>query len=1013
MAKLRVYELAKELKLDNKDLVRQLIDLGLDVRNHMSVISPEEAQVVRDRLKEERSEVVEEKRVTTQVIRRRRRQVESEEPEGELLEAAPEQSPAAPEPQEAPAPPVMESAPAEPEPPAEPVAAAPEPSPAPPAPEPEPPAAVAAAEPEPQPEPVAAAAPQPSPAPPDLEPEPPAAVAVDEPQPEAKSEPPVEAKIVPPAATAPQPAPQPEAPAAPEAKTEAPAAPAPRPEPESQPEPKAETRPAERSETRPSPPQAPRPEPRPPAAPPAAQAGQAGPAGPAGQRPETRPDAARPPKRSVLDMPARIISRPTQPVAPTTEKRQYEPPPRTYEPRPGRPGGGPGGYRPAAPAPSDTPPPERSDDKTGRRRKKGKKTAAMPDDEALMRKAGAGKRKEILDKADLYDTDRHGRGKRRGAPVKKKKTEITTPKAIKRRVKVGEAITVAELGKRMGVKSAEVVGRLMKMGMMLTANQSLELEDASLVAAEFGFEIERVAFEEEGLLEQAADRPEDLRTRPPVVTIMGHVDHGKTSLLDAIRRTNVASGEAGGITQHIGAYNVHLPEGGQVVFLDTPGHAAFTQMRARGAQVTDVVVLVVAADDGVMQQTKEAISHSREAGVPIVVAVNKIDKPGADPSRVRRELADQGLVAEDWGGDTIYVEVSAKTGQGIDTLLEMLQLQSEVLELSANPAKAARGHILEARLDKGRGPVATVLVQEGTLKAGDAFVCGVHSGRVRALFDDLGRRVDDAGPAIPVEVQGFAGVPEAGDEFVVVENDKVAKQIAEHRAMKKREAELSSQTRLSLEGFFEQMKEGAVQELKLVVKADVQGSVEAMVDALNKLGNEQVKVNVIHSATGAITETDVMLASASNAIIIGFNVRPTGKVTEIAEAEHVDIRTYDVIYQVMDDVTAALTGMLAPLIQEEVIGRAVVRETFTVPKIGTIAGCAVSTGKVERNAQARLLRDGVVIATTKLSSLRRFKDDVKEVLQGYECGIGLENYNDIKVGDEIEVYVTREVAAQL
>ncbi|MCA1988098.1 MAG: translation initiation factor IF-2, partial [Desulfarculus sp.] len=674
---------------------------------------------------------------------------------------------------------------------------------------------------------------------------------------------------------------------------------------------------------------------------------------------------------------------------------------------------GPSGFRPAAPAPADTPPPERSDDKTGRRRKKGKKTAAMPDDEALMRKAGAGKRKEILDKADLYDMDRHGRGKRRGAQVKKKKTEITTPKAIKRRVKVGEAITVAELGKRMGVKSAEVVGRLMKMGMMLTANQSLELEDAALVAAEFGFEIERVAFEEEGLLEQAVDRPEDLKTRPPVVTIMGHVDHGKTSLLDAIRRTDVAGGEAGGITQHIGAYNVHLPDGGQVVFLDTPGHAAFTQMRARGAQVTDVVVLVVAADDGVMQQTKEAISHSREAGVPIVVAVNKIDKPGADPSRVRRELADLGLVAEDWGGDTIFVEVSAKTGQGIDTLLEMLQLQSEVLELTANPAKAARGHILEARLDKGRGPVATVLVQEGTLKAGDAFVCGVHSGRVRALFDDLGRRVDDAGPAIPVEVQGFAGVPEAGDEFVVVENDKVAKQIAEHRAMKKREAELSSQTRLSLEGFFEQMKEGAVQELKLVVKADVQGSVEAMVDALNKLGNEQVKVNVIHSATGAITETDVMLASASNAIIIGFNVRPTGKVTEIAEAEHVDIRTYDVIYQVIDDVTAALTGLLAPVIQEEVIGRAVVRQTFTAPKVGTIAGCAVTSGKVERNAQARLLRDGVVVATTKLSSLRRFKDDVKEVLQGYECGIGLENYNDIKVGDEIEVYVTREVAAQL
>ncbi|MFH1060552.1 MAG: translation initiation factor IF-2, partial [Pseudomonadota bacterium] len=754
-------------------------------------------------------------------------------------------------------------------------------------------------------------------------------------------------------------------------------------------------------------------------------------------RSEARPDArgeAKPgpkaeppkPKRSTVDTPARIISRPTTPVTPPGEKRTYEPRPgeggRTYDPRPGgRPPGpgsprpsGPPGFRPPAQTPTDAPPPERSEDKTGRRRKKGKKTGTMPDDETLIRKAGVGRRKEVLDKADLYDADRHGRGRRRGGAVKKiKKTELTTPKAIKRRVKVGEAINVGELAKRMGVKAAEVVGRLMRMGMMVTVNQILEAEEATLVANEFGFEIEHVGFEEGGHLEQTLDRPEDLKTRPPVVTIMGHVDHGKTSLLDAIRRTDVAGGEAGGITQHIGAYNVRLPQGGQVVFLDTPGHAAFTQMRARGAQVTDVVVLVVAADDGVMQQTKEAINHSREAGVPIMVAVNKIDKPGADPARVRRELAEMNLVAEDWGGDTIYVEVSAKTGQGVDTLLEMLQLQSEVLELKANPDKPARGHILEARLDKGRGPVATVLVQEGTLKPGDAFVCGVQAGRVRALFDDLGRRVDEATPSIPAEVQGFSGVPEAGDEFVVVESDKVAKQIAEHRAMKKREADLGAQTRLSLEGFFEQMKEGAVQELKLVVKADVQGSAEAMVDALNKLGNEQVKVAVIHSGTGAITETDVMLASASNAIIIGFNVRPAGKASEMAEAQHVDVRTYDVIYQVMDDVTAALTGLLAPVIQEDILGRVQVRETFTVPKIGTIAGCAVISGKVERNAHARLLRDGVVVATSRVSSLRRFKEDVKEVLQGYECGIGLENYNDIKVGDEIEVFVTREVAPEL
>jgi translation initiation factor IF-2 len=494
---------------------------------------------------------------------------------------------------------------------------------------------------------------------------------------------------------------------------------------------------------------------------------------------------------------------------------------------------------------------------------------------------------------------------------------------------------------------------------------------------------------------------------------MGHVDHGKTSLLDTIRNSDVVSGEAGGITQHIGAYDVNLPGGGRVVFLDTPGHEAFTQMRSRGAQVTDIVVLVVAADDGIMEQPKEAISHSKAAGVPIVVAVNKIDKPGADPERVRRDLSEQGLIPEDWGGDTIVVDVSAKTGQGVDELLEMLQLQSEVLELAANPDKPARGHILEAHLDKGRGPVGTVLVREGTLNTGDSFVCGIFAGKVRSMLNDRGNPVDTAGPSIPVEVQGFGGVPEAGDEFAVVENDKVARQIADHRLQKKREAELSAKTKTSLEGFFEQMAEGEVRELKLVVKADVQGSVEALVEALGKLGNEEVRVNVIHSATGAINESDVMLASASDAIVIGFNVRPMGKVSETADAEQVDIRTYEVIYQILDDITAALTGMLAPEHREEVIGRVEVRETFGVPKIGTVAGSYVTEGHVTRGAQARLLRDGVVIANTKVSSLRRFKDDVKEVAQGFECGIGLENYNDIKVGDEIEFYVVHEVAAKL
>ncbi len=915
MAKMRVYELAKELKVDNKDLVRQLIEMGYDVRNHMSTLTPEEAQAVRDKLKESRSEVVEEKRVTKTVIRRRRKKVK---PEPEPEAAAPEAEAAEPQPAEA-----AEAAPAE--------AAEGAPQEAAEA------APAEAAEPAPQ-EPAEAAP---------AEPEPSAA-------PEAEPEEAQPAEEAAPAASAPAAETAEEAAEAAEEKAaEEPAAAQ---EAEAKPEAKPAAKPAPKAEEKP-----------------------------------------KPKRRLREDEPARIISRPKHPVPPTPPSGRRPEPRR----RPG-PAMRPGYQPPLGPQPAKL-------DGT-RKRKKGKKAASIPDDDFLMRKTKS-RRKEILDKADLYD-HRGGRRKR-GVPKKAKKTEVTTPKAIKRRIKVAEAITVGDLAKRMGVKAAEMVGRLMKQGMMLTLNQSLDVDEATLVASEFGFEVERVGFEEHDLLEQKQDRPEDLRPRPPVVTIMGHVDHGKTSLLDTIRRSNVVEGEAGGITQHIGAYNVELEGGGRVVFVDTPGHEAFTQMRSRGAQVTDVVVLVVAADDGVMEQTKEAINHSKAADVPIVVAINKIDKPGAEPDRVRRELSDLGLVPEDWGGDTIMVEVSAKTGQGVPELLEMLLLQAEVLELKANPDKMARGYILEARLDKGRGPVATVLVQEGTLRNGDAFVCGIYAGKVRALLDDRGRRLDEAGPSIPVEVQGLGGVPEAGDEFVVVENDKVARQIADHRAQKKREAELSQAKGVSLDGFFEKMQESEVQELKLVVKADVQGSVEAVVDALTKLGNEQVKVNVIHAATGTITETDVMLASASEAIIIGFNVRPAGKVVEVAEAERVDVRTYEVIYQIVDDVTAALTGLLAPVVEEEVIGRVEVRDTFGVPKVGTIAGSYVTSGKVERNAMARLLRDGKVIANTRISSLRRFKDDVKEVTQGFECGIGLENYNDIKIGDEIEVYITREVAAQL
>jgi translation initiation factor IF-2 len=932
MAKMRVYELAKELKMENRDLIQQLVEFGLDVRNHMSTLTPEEAQVVRDKLRAERSEVVEEKRITKRVIRRRRKKVEPS------VEAVPEAAEAAPEA-------VLE---------AEVEAAAPE--------------AVLEAAAEAVPEAATEAAPEPSEA----------VELLDEAVPEAA---PAEAEAVPEAAEV-----EAGAEAAPEAESE-PAAEAPAesepiaveatPEPEAQEAAEAATEPqAKTTEAEPQ----------------------------AKPKPGSKKAPPLTPRRFKGDTPARIISKPKHPVPPMTTGRP--------EPRRPAPAARRGGPRPGpAVAPGEVPQPEK-DTGTRRRRKKGKKAAQIPNNEFLMRKAGS-RRKEIFNKADLY-SGRRSRGRRRGGPGKKaKKTALTTPKAIKRRVKVGEAITVGELAKRMGVKAAELVGHLMGIGMMVTLNQSLDVDDATLVAAEFGFEIERVAFEEEGLLEQSQDNTEDLQPRPAVVTIMGHVDHGKTSLLDTIRNASVVDSEAGGITQHIGAYDVHLDSGGQVVFLDTPGHEAFTQMRARGAQVTDVVVLVVAADDSIMEQTKEAISHSKAAEVPIVVAVNKIDKPGSDPERVRRDLSDNGLIPEDWGGDTIVVDVSAKTGQGVDDLLEMLQLQSEVLELGANPNKPARGNTLEARLDKGRGPVGTVLVREGSLRTGDAFVSGTVAGKVRAMLDDRGRPVDVAGPSIPVEVQGFGGVPEAGEEFAVVESDKAARQIAEHRGLKKRERELSAMTKMSLEGFFEKMAEGEVQELQLVVKADVQGSVEAIVDALAKLGNEQVKVDVIHSATGAINDTDVMLASASNAIIIGFNVRPSGKVSEMAEAEHVDIRTYEVIYQIMDEITAALTGMLAPDLVEEVIGRVEVRETFKVPRMGTIAGSYVTQGRVERGALVRLLRDGVVLANTKVSSLRRFKDDVKEVAQGFECGVGLDNYQDIKVGDEIEFYIINEVAAKL
>ncbi|MFW6005277.1 MAG: translation initiation factor IF-2, partial [Desulfonatronovibrionaceae bacterium] len=479
-----------------------------------------------------------------------------------------------------------------------------------------------------------------------------------------------------------------------------------------------------------------------------------------------------------------------------------------------------------------------------------------------------------------------------------------------------------------------------------------------------------------------------------------------------IRESKIASGETGGITQHIGAYYVDTPRG-DLVFLDTPGHEAFTAMRARGAQVTDIVILVVAADDGVMDQTREAVNHSKAAGVPIVVAVNKMDKEGANPERVMRELAELGLVPEDWGGDTIFTKVSAKNKTGIDELLEMVILQSEVLELKANPDKKALGHIIEARLDKGRGAIGTLLVQDGTLRQGDAFVCGLYHGKVRAMFNDKGQKIDIAPPATPVEVQGFEGVPEAGDEFVVVQDEKVARKISETRQTKQREKELAKESKITLESFLAAKAEGEVLNLNLVLKADVQGSLEAISEALNKQSTDAVKINIIHAGAGAISESDILLASASSAIIIAFNVRPTVRVKDVAERENVEIRFYDIIYDLVNDIRDAMAGMLAPVIREQYLGQAEVIQTFSVPKVGTVAGCMVSDGKLTRNAKVRLLRDGVVIYTGTLNSLRRFKDDIKEVSKGYECGAGLEKYNDIKIGDVIEAFEEVEEKATL
>jgi translation initiation factor IF-2 len=597
--------------------------------------------------------------------------------------------------------------------------------------------------------------------------------------------------------------------------------------------------------------------------------------------------------------------------------------------------------------------------------------------------------------------------KKRALPGKEqKKTEITIPKASKRVVRISEVITVGDLSREMGVKAGEVIKKLMAMGMMATINQVLDADTATLIASEFDHQVENVAFDADSALEvehQLEEQESDLVSRSPVVTIMGHVDHGKTSLLDAIRSTNVTAQEHGGITQHIGAYHVQV-DGRSVTFLDTPGHEAFTAMRARGAKVTDIVVLVVAADDGVMPQTVEAINHARAAEVPIIVAVNKMDRPDANLEKVKRGLSEHGLLSEDWGGDAVFAPVSAKTQEGIPHLLEMLLLQSDILELKANPEKLARGTIIEAKLARGRGPVATVLVHEGTLHVGDAFVCGVFYGKVRAMIDDRGHKVDAAPPSFPVEILGLQGVPLAGDSFVAVSDEAKARQVAAYRHGKQRETELVKSSKVSLEQLYSQIKAGDVKELRVVLKADVQGSVEALTEALSRMSSDEVKLRVIHGSVGGITESDILLAAASNAIVIGFNVRPESKGAALAAKEGVDVRLYTIIYEAVADVRAAMEGMLEPTYREQLHGRVDVRQTFNIQGVGTVAGCYVTEGKIQRGSVIRLLRDQVVVFEGKLASLKRFKDDAREVAAGYECGLGLEGFQDVKPGDVIEAY---------
>ncbi len=902
MAKVRVYELARELDLESKDLVDKLMASGMDVKNYMSTLDDEAVEKARSIVSGKVSEVIEEKRVKPTVIRRRKKivKVEEQPPEGKAEEKEEEaRTEEIPEIKEAEL------------------------------------HAEAGKEPE-RAESVAAGGTA-------------AAVQEEEVQREAKEHP--------------------------EAGEE--------PAPQDKREEIKEDRETDVHDRKPV-------------------------AEPSPEAPEKAKAKAKKPKKKT-ERPARIIRRAEEaPLDHLTAERAAKRAEGATEPTPA--------VQAEKGEPAVVKAPETAKEEK-RPKKKGKGKTPEKKEEAP--KAAFRRRKrEIYERDDLYQgrvskgKERWGAKRTKDAVKEKGKTEITVPKAIKRRIKIDESVTVSDLAKAMGVKATDLIKRLMALGQMATINQIMDFETASLVADEFGYELELDSFKEETLIPEEEDRAEELVLRPPVVTIMGHVDHGKTSLLDYVRKSNIIEGESGGITQHIGAYYVKSDHG-DLVFLDTPGHEAFTAMRARGAKVTDVIILVVAADDGVMPQTKEAVNHARAAGIPIVVAVNKIDKPEADLEKVKRELSELDLNPEEWGGDTIFAPISAKTGEGVDELLGLIVLQAEMLELRGNPNKPARGTVIEARLDKSKGPVATVLIKNGTLRQGDYFVCGEHYGRVRAMLDHRGRRMESAGPSVPVEIYGISGVPMAGDEFIVARDEKTVKQVGEYRKARSKKPDMVKRGLMSLDDLFDRIKQGDVKELNMIIKADVQGSLEALSDSLLKQSTDDVKLHIVHASTGGITESDVMLASASGAIVIGFNVRANPRVTEIAEREHVDIRYYDVIYNVVKDIRDAMVGLLEPVYEERVIGHVEVRQVFRVPKIGVVAGCYVTDGKVERNANLRLIRDNVVVSEDKLASLRRFKEDVKEVQAGYECGIGLRKYQDIKEGDVFEIYIFEESEPEL